>query len=684
MAVTFFNEQWYLARNPDVKEAVEQGGITAEQHFEQYGVHEGRSPSPLFDSAYYLQQNPDVADAVEAGDITAYQHFEMWGHTEGRAASPYFNPTQYLANNPDLADMPFSAYEHYQSYGMDEGRAPLSSFNLEHYLLANPDVATAVGDNPAAGVRHFLTYGVNEDRSLNAVVSVAAYLAANLDVKEAVEAGHTTGLAHLLSFGITEGRDLGNGVSAAQFANDPVYKEAIEQGDTDAALARMAEVAPFLPEFNAPEGFELPADWPIPQDFAPLEGTQLTVPEGWTPAEPVQLPDYFEQPFAVAVGPGGVVHFPDATGDIHLVNLDGQGAFAQGNFLGNVTVSLNRTATIDLAAEQVLVGAFGDVGQLNITGAGAVRALGTEGNDTIDASDWNVVNLTIEAGKGDDAITFTDSQTVAGGEGADTFVVVAEAGVESSATIQDYRFDQGDVIDVTQIEGFNLFTMEVRGGSEGSAEVSFGTDVANLTLTGAGSQTLKFAIPEQAGYEQYTTLQINISEGGVLRADDEEASALRGGDGGQILVSGNQADLLSGGAGTDTFVVRDAAKSNLTQLDHIVDFAVGEDVLVSHTYVGAGNFFNPGQLADLEADTLAEALSADTFTANSGAHFTVETDGVVRTFVVLNDSTAGFDATSDTVIEMTGYTGDLAGLSVIGVPDLSSVVGSSVEALMHA
>src|SRR5690606_29298287 len=161
----------------------------------------------------------DVADAVEAGDITAYQHFEMWGHTEGRAASPYFNPTQYLANNPDLADMPFSAYEHYQAYGMDEGRAPLSSFNLEHYLLANPDVA----------VRHVLTDGVNEDRSLNAVVSIAAYLAVNLDVKEAVAGRHTTGLAHVLSVGITEGRDLGNGVSAAQFANDPVYKEAIEQ-----------------------------------------------------------------------------------------------------------------------------------------------------------------------------------------------------------------------------------------------------------------------------------------------------------------------------------------------------------------------------------------------------------------------------------------------------------------------
>src|SRR5690606_1194272 len=227
---------------------------------------------------------------------------------------------------------------------------------------------------------------------------------------------------HMLTYAAVEGRDLGNGVSATQFANDPVYKAAVAEGDTDAALARMAEVAPFLPQFEAPEGFELPAGWPIPQDFQPLEGTQLTVPEGWVPAEPVQLPEYFEQPFTVVVAPNGAVTFPDATGEIHLVNVDGQGSFAQNNFIGNVTVALNLTATGELAAEKVLVGSYTDIGQLNVTGAGAVRALGTDEADTIDATDWNVANLTIEAGAGDDTVTVIDSQRVAGGEGAETLV----------------------------------------------------------------------------------------------------------------------------------------------------------------------------------------------------------------------------------------------------------------------
>lgn len=683
MAVKFFNQDWYLAQNPDVREAVEQGVITAEQHFEQFGAAEGRSPSPLFDSAYYLHKNPDVARAVEAGDITAYEHFEAFGHTEGRQASPYFNPQQYLESNPDLEGMEISAYEHFQAFGMDEGRSPLESFDLEHYLLANPDVAEAVGDNPAAGVRHFLTFGVNEDRSLNAVVSVAAYLAANLDVLEAVEAGQTNGLAHMLTYAAVEGRDLGNGVSATQFANDPVYKAAVAEGDTDAALARMAEVAPFLPQFEAPEGFELPADWPIPQDFQPLEGTQLTVPEGWVPAEPVQLPEYFEQPFTVVVAPSGAVTFPDATGEIHLVNVDGQGSFAQNNFLGNVTVALNRTATVELAAEQVLVGSYTDIGQLNVTGAGAVRALGTDEADTIDATDWNVANLTIEAGAGDDTVKFTDSQKVAGGEGADTFVVVANHGEgDGILTIADYSFEQGDVINLTSVEGFNIFEMAVSGGAENSAQVSFGGG-DTLVLEGAGNQTMKFAIPDVEGFEQFDTVQVNISEGGVIRADDNAPSAILGGDGSQILVSGNQGDLLAGGAGVDTFVVRDGSKSNLANMDRIGDFNVGEDLLVSHTYVAAGSFVDAGNLADLEAATIAAQLTAETFQSNAGAYFTVGEEGQQRTFVVLNDGTAGFDASADTVVEITGYTGSLAELSVIGVPDLGNVIGQSAEEVLN-
>lgn len=701
MAVKFFDEAWYLARNPDVAAVVESGELTAEQHFEQNGMAEGRSPSPLFDANYYLAQNSDVAAAVEAGETTAYEHFAAHGHTEGRAASPYFNVDYYLTQNPDVADAveagQISAYEHYQASGIAEDRSPLASFNAGQYLAANPDVAAAVENGDVTAVRHFLTNGVNEERALNPVISVAAYLAVNTDIADAVDAGLTTGLAHMLTYGIEEGRELGNGISSADFVNDPVYQQAIDDGNTDAALSRMAEVAPFLPEFQAPEGFELPADWPIPQDFVPVEGTLLTVPEGWQPAEPVRLPDSFEQPFAAEVLPGGAVAFPGATGEIQLVNENGQGAFAQGNFLADVSVLLNGTATVSVGAEQVLVGQYADIGKLNVIGDGAVRAHGTDEADQIDASGWNVVNLTVDAGAGDDVITIADTQTAIGGEGADTFVLAATAGTSSVITVDDYNFDQGDVIDLTQVEGFDIFAMEVRGAEHDGTDwqwgdgytgdsvgIWFSDDAANVQLTGARNDTMKFALPEIEGLEGFGTLQLNISNGGVLRASDEAPEILRGGDGDQVFLSGEQADILSGGGGTDTFIIRDAAKSSLDSMDRILDFEIGEDLLVSHTLVTAGSFVDGGNLANLEAATIAEALTAESFQSNAGAYFTVGEGEQARTFVALNDGTAGYDAASDTLIEITGYGGDLGQLSVVGVPDVGNIIGDHVEELLSA
>lgn len=686
MAVKFFDEEWYLARNPDVAEALQDTEISALQHFELHGMHENRSPSPLFDAQFYLDQNPDVAEALEGTDISAYQHFEAHGHMEGRTASPYFNIEQYLAANPDVRDLVeegnYSAYEHFQAHGQLEGRPPLAAFNPAHYLAANSDVNDAAQGDIGIATQHFMRYGSTEDRNLNSVISIAAYLAANEDVLQAVEAGQTTGLAHLLTYGIEEGRPLGNGVSAAQFANDPAYQEAIAEGDTDAALARMAEVAPFLPEFEAPEGFVLPADWPTPQDFVPLEGTQLTVPEGWQPAEPVELPDTFEQPFLVDVV-GGVVVFPEATGEIVLLNQDGQGVFAQGNFIGNVKVALNQTATVQLAAEQVLVGSFTDIAQVSVVGDGAVRALGTDGADDIDASSWNAVNVTVEAGAGDDTIKIADTQTAVGGEGADSFVIAATAGTGSVITVDDYSYEQGDVVDLTQVQGLDIFQMEVRGAehngtswdwdgySGDSVGIWFTGDAANVQLTGARGETMKFAISDVPGFDGYNTLQVNIAALGELRAGDAAPEILVGGDDTQFLYGGTQADVLIGGGGSDAFIFREAAQSNLANIDRIMDFNIGEDYLVSHTLVTADNFFDGGALANLDAATIAATLNAENFAANGGAYFTVAEGG--RTFVALNDGTAGFDAATDTLIEITGYSGDIAQLSVIGVPGLEGL-----------
>ncbi|MBB5215571.1 bluetail domain-containing putative surface protein [Parapusillimonas granuli] len=685
MALKFFDSQWYLANNPDVAAAVAAGDTTPEQHFEMYGVNEGRSPSALFDADFYLAHNSDVADAVAAGTQTAYGHFVQFGHAEGRAASPYFNVDYYLEQNPDVAEAvesgALSAYEHFQMYGAAEDRSPLAFFDAEQYLAANPDVGLAVEAGATTATEHFQRYGIHEGRNPNMVIVLGAYLAENSDVAAAVDEGATTALEHLLTYGLAEGRNLGNGLDLALFSEDPVFQEAIEAGHTDAALARVGQVAPFLPEFTPPEGFELPSNWEIPQDYVHPDGALLTVPEGWTPDEPVRLPDSFEQPFSL-VDTGGVITFAgSAEGDITLINEDGGAAFARGGFIAADTLPLDGSATVTLADGQHLVGSFSDLEQLSVVGAGTVTAQGTEESDDIDLSGATLAGLTIEAMGGDDTIAIADGQTALGGDGADTFVIAATAGTPSVITVGDYDAESGDVIDLRGVAGLNLAAMEVRGAEHDGTQwiwedytgdsvgIWFTDSAANVEVTGARSDTMTFLIPDTSlveGGPVYQTARINISDGGVIRAGDG-GEALVGGNGSQALIGGAGSDALIGGAGADFFVLNDVSTSNLGAIDLIADFDVGSDFIVGNSTVAPASVVT-GSVDTMDAASLAAVLTAESFAANGAA--AISSAG--RTYLVLNDGTAGFNATGDAVVDITSAGPDLSALKIIGLPDIDT------------
>ena len=90
-----FNEQAYLAVNPDVAEAVRLGKIRSGwSHFRKFGHIEGRrqkvaedEPATLenFDEARYLAANPDVRRAIELGQFaTGRAHFDAFGRVQER------------------------------------------------------------------------------------------------------------------------------------------------------------------------------------------------------------------------------------------------------------------------------------------------------------------------------------------------------------------------------------------------------------------------------------------------------------------------------------------------------------------------------------------------------------------------------------------------------------------------
>lgn len=139
----------------------------------------------LFNQDLYLALNPDVADAVASGAIGAREHFDLFGKDEGRIASLWFNPNDYLAANSDVAaavnEGLTNAYDHFANYGMFEGRSPFSAFDGDYYLSANPDVANALGNSLQVAIQHFMEYGWQELRNFNDDIDMSLWQSVGSD-----------------------------------------------------------------------------------------------------------------------------------------------------------------------------------------------------------------------------------------------------------------------------------------------------------------------------------------------------------------------------------------------------------------------------------------------------------------------------------------------------------------------
>lgn len=72
----YFDEELYLARNPDVIESK----VDPLSHFCRFGWKEHRNPTGWFDTAFYLRTNGDV----RSSGINPFLHYVLYGKDEGR------------------------------------------------------------------------------------------------------------------------------------------------------------------------------------------------------------------------------------------------------------------------------------------------------------------------------------------------------------------------------------------------------------------------------------------------------------------------------------------------------------------------------------------------------------------------------------------------------------------------
>jgi Ca2+-binding RTX toxin-like protein len=160
---------------------------------------------------------------------------------------------------------------------------------------------------------------------------------------------------------------------------------------------------------------------------------------------------------------------------------------------------------------------------------------------------------------------------------------------------------------------------------------------------------------------------------------DTQDNILKGGGGKDIIIGGDGKDLISGGAnkdsltgglGNDLFDYKTLTDSrlglswfnvNLSKVDVITDFTIGEDKFLVQQVPTNG--FLPGVL-QLNVNSIfglgATILGLATLGSYDAAQINVGSGPGARTFVAINNGSFGFNPNTDAFVELTNFTGSLS------------------------
>ena len=328
----------------------------------------------------------------------------------------------------------------------------------------------------------------------------------------------------------------------------------------------------------------------------------------------------------------------------------------------------------------------GGNGDDNIAGNfGADRIQGQGGNDTLDGGrdsdflDGGDGNDTVSGkadgdillgGSGDDILDGGDGNDFVSGQfGEDTLFGGNGNDTVGGGRGHD-RLEGGDGNDLllgkfdndTLLGGNDNDTLE---GGDGN-DLMRGQAGADTLIGGTGNDVMGGGQGDDDLFGQAGNDVMGGGSGDDFLGGSKGVDILNGHDGNDILSGGFQGDILTGGAGIDTFRYALLTQSLLVEgslagtFDVINDLAIGTDTIDGVSSVSAANVQQLDAAAALNASGLQAVLTEAAFTANGAATFTFGE----RTFLALNNSTDGFQVASDAVIEITGYTGSLSGLSI--------------------
>jgi glucose/arabinose dehydrogenase len=160
------------------------------------------------------------------------------------------------------------------------------------------------------------------------------------------------------------------------------------------------------------------------------------------------------------------------------------------------------------------------------------------------------------------------------------------------------------------------------------------------------------------------TNQVGLSDGANILWGTDGNDSLIGTAEDNVLIGRGGKDNLSGGPGKNSFLFQSLKDSLLSGFgpDHIRNLKIGADIIGGPNPVAASKVLKAGRVSKLTTREIRRVLTNKNFAPNRAAIFTAGK----RTFVALNNNKAGFQANGVALIDITGYSGNLADLAIAG------------------
>ncbi len=297
---------------------------------------------------------------------------------------------------------------------------------------------------------------------------------------------------------------------------------------------------------------------------------------------------------------------------------------------------------------------------------GVVRLLGDANANSLDFTDVTLVgaNLSIDGGSGNDTLVGSagdntligglGTDLLKGGAGSDTYVVsgTSTSGFGGYDTWLDTGTGAGEVDQIVAAAG----TAAVDIGMKVFSRAATGIEQIDATATTGLVRLLGDSTANVLNFSGVSLLGSNLRIDAGAGTDSVVASA-----GKDTVTGGGGIDTMSGGEGADTFVyttLTDAITGGVAAaptFERVLDFKIGLDQFDVTTPPATDGVRSLGAISYLTTSALGSLLNASTFVANGAATFTYGAGATQRTFIAFNNATAGYGATTDAVVEITGY-----------------------------